>query len=59
MYSIFAGICSSRVEYIPHWQDDNLIFPGEFNANEFILERGIELINLSFSILVILGSGMK
>lgn len=33
--------CSSKVEYIPHWQDDNLIFPVDFIKDEFILEKGI------------------
>lgn len=34
--------CSSKVEYIPHWQDDNLISPVDFNKDEFILEKGIK-----------------
>jgi colanic acid biosynthesis glycosyl transferase WcaI len=34
--------CSSKVEYIPHWQDDNLISPVDFSKDEFILEKGIK-----------------
>jgi colanic acid biosynthesis glycosyl transferase WcaI len=34
--------CSTKIEYIPNWQDDNLIFPVEFDKNEFILEKGIK-----------------
>jgi glycosyltransferase involved in cell wall biosynthesis len=34
--------CSTKIEYIPHWQDDNLIFPVEFDKDEFILEKGIK-----------------
>jgi colanic acid biosynthesis glycosyl transferase WcaI len=34
--------CSSKVEYIPHWQDDNLIFPVDFSKDGFILERGLK-----------------
>ena len=33
--------CSTKIEYIPHWQDDNLIFPVEFDKDEFILKKGI------------------
>ncbi len=34
--------CTSKIEYIPHWQDDNLIFPIDFEKNEFIIEKGIK-----------------
>lgn len=34
--------CQKKTEYIPHWQDDNLIFPIEFNKNKFIMEHRLE-----------------
>jgi colanic acid biosynthesis glycosyl transferase WcaI len=34
--------CIMKIEYIPHWQDDNLIFPIDFEKDKFILERGLE-----------------
>jgi len=33
--------CSTKIEYIPHWQDDNLIFPVDFEKDKFILEKGL------------------
>ena len=33
--------CSMKTEYIPHWQDDNLIFPLDLDKNEFLLEKGL------------------
>lgn len=34
--------CSTKIEYIPHWQDDNLIFPVDFDKDKFILEKSLE-----------------
>lgn len=34
--------CQGRIEYIPHWQDDNLIFPIDFDKNKFVIEKGLE-----------------
>jgi Glycosyltransferase len=34
--------CKDRIEYIPHWQDDNLIFPVDFDKNNFVIERGLK-----------------
>jgi len=34
--------CSSKIEYIPNWQDNKLIFPVDFIKNEFIIEKGIK-----------------
>lgn len=34
--------CIERIEYIPHWQDDNLIFPIDFETNKFIIEKKLE-----------------
>jgi glycosyltransferase involved in cell wall biosynthesis len=31
-----------KVEYIPHWQDDNLIFPSGFFENEFIIKYKLD-----------------
>jgi len=31
--------CNGKTEYIPHWQDDKLIFPLPFNENKFIIEE--------------------
>jgi glycosyltransferase involved in cell wall biosynthesis len=31
-----------KVEYIPHWQDDNLIFPYGFFENEYIIKYKLE-----------------
>lgn len=31
--------CLKKLEYIPHWQDDNIIFPINFSNNNFIVER--------------------
>ena len=34
--------CGVKVEYIPHWQDETLLFPIEYRKNNFILEHGLE-----------------
>jgi glycosyltransferase involved in cell wall biosynthesis len=34
--------CQDRIEYIPHWQDDDLIFPVDFDKNNFVIERGLK-----------------
>jgi colanic acid biosynthesis glycosyl transferase WcaI len=34
--------CLDKVLYIPHWQDENLIFPVEYKKNAFVLEHGLE-----------------
>src|SRR5665648_272134 len=34
--------CRNRIEYIPHWQDDKLIFPIDFNTNEFVKDHGLK-----------------
>jgi glycosyltransferase involved in cell wall biosynthesis len=31
----------SKVEYIPHWQNDNLIFPAGFDDNEFVTKYNL------------------
>lgn len=33
--------CDEKIEYIPHWQDESLIFPGEFGKNIFVNEQGL------------------
>ncbi len=33
--------CQNKTEYIPLWQDDNLIFPIEFQENKFITDNGL------------------
>ena len=39
---VYLHNCENKIEYIPHWQDDNLIFPVEFNANKFIAEQNLK-----------------
>jgi glycosyltransferase involved in cell wall biosynthesis len=34
--------CQDRIEYIPHWQDDDLIFPVAFDKNNFVTEKGLK-----------------
>ena len=34
--------CNGRIEYIPHWQDDRLIFPIDFETNEFVLKNDLK-----------------
>jgi glycosyltransferase involved in cell wall biosynthesis len=34
--------CQDKIEYIPVWQDDNLIFPVEFETNKFIIEHRLK-----------------
>jgi colanic acid biosynthesis glycosyl transferase WcaI len=31
-----------KTEYIPHWQDANLIFPIEFRINNYIIDNGLQ-----------------
>jgi colanic acid biosynthesis glycosyl transferase WcaI len=31
-----------RIEYIPHWQNENLLFPVDFRNNRFVIEHGLE-----------------
>jgi colanic acid biosynthesis glycosyl transferase WcaI len=31
-----------KVEYIPLWQDDNLIFPSDYISNEYVIKRNIQ-----------------
>jgi colanic acid biosynthesis glycosyl transferase WcaI len=31
--------CQEKLEYIPHWQDDNIIFPVNFSDNNFVIEK--------------------
>jgi colanic acid biosynthesis glycosyl transferase WcaI len=34
--------CRGNIEYIPHWQDDSLLFPIDFKKNKFVIEKGLE-----------------
>lgn len=34
--------CQKKTEYIPHWQDDSLIYPMDFEENKFIQEMGLK-----------------
>jgi glycosyltransferase involved in cell wall biosynthesis len=34
--------CHDKIEYIPHWQNDDLIFPVDFDKNNFVSERGLK-----------------
>ena len=34
--------CQKKIEYIPHWQDDRLIYPTNFTDNEFVREKGLQ-----------------
>jgi colanic acid biosynthesis glycosyl transferase WcaI len=34
--------CTTRIEYIPHWQDDRLIFPIDYKTNEFVKNLALE-----------------
>ena len=34
--------CQDRIEYIPHWQDEDLIFPVDFDKNNFVTEKGLK-----------------
>lgn len=37
-----CGNCENKIEFIPHWQDDSLIFPVEFESNKFIAEQNLK-----------------
>ena len=34
--------CQDRIEYIPHWQDEDLIFPVDFDKNNLVTEKGLK-----------------
>lgn len=36
------GTCSNKLEYIPLWQDDGLIYPSDYTSNEFVKEYKLE-----------------
>jgi colanic acid biosynthesis glycosyl transferase WcaI len=33
--------CKDYIEYIPHWQDERLLFPVEFNKNKLVIEKNL------------------
>lgn len=44
MYHLIGSLsneCQRKTEYIPLWQDDNLIFPVDFQDNNFINRNGL------------------
>ena len=34
--------CQDKIEYIPHWQDEDLIFPVDFDKNNLVTEKGLK-----------------
>jgi len=30
-----------KIEYIPHWQNENIIFPADYSENQFVLENNL------------------
>jgi colanic acid biosynthesis glycosyl transferase WcaI len=31
--------CRHKTEYIPHWQDESLLFPVDYSTNDFVIEK--------------------